>query len=173
MPEDPQPAVVSHDREVLVYATSESAKTNKAKALCVDYEPIPFPSRTADVSQKASNRRKHKNGGESKQVPIDVDDENPSAVHPPARDTGRFGRTVPQTHRTAILPATASRPNPLQRGPTAGTFYASAAENNLPQEFQDDPDTYYQYADMNGKLSPSVPYHHLTLLGFSFSFWRP
>ncbi|KAF7967027.1 hypothetical protein HWV62_36037 [Athelia sp. TMB] len=59
VPRDPQPAVVSHDGEVLVYTTEEHYKTDAARDCCVEYQPVPFPpkkkvakgKRTASVSR--------------------------------------------------------------------------------------------------------------------------
>ncbi|KAF7966238.1 hypothetical protein HWV62_39451 [Athelia sp. TMB] len=43
VPRDPQPAVVSHEGEVLVYATPEHYRTDVARDACVEYDVIPFP----------------------------------------------------------------------------------------------------------------------------------
>lgn len=43
MSHDPQPAVVTQDGKVLVYATDKHRQSDAAKHLCIQYEPVPLP----------------------------------------------------------------------------------------------------------------------------------
>lgn len=138
LPAYPQPAIVSHDGEVLVYAMLQFAKSDQALSLCVKYQPVPFHSTTGDGPHKANPKRKHRNVGAGlKQQPIDLeaDDPNTLPTSPRAQDTVRGRGTVPPTYKAAL-----PRQTPVPRAPAVDTTCHTAQEDDLPQHSQAEDD---------------------------------
>lgn len=134
---------MSHDGEVLVYATSASAKANEAQDLCVAYVPLPFPSKNADACQKASNRRKRPTAGAgSKQVPIEVDFDGLIAF--------------PPSQRQVIPPTTSSRSTLPHRPSTVDIARRSVQDDDVMRDFPEVSDDTYTNADRPGEQS--LPY---------------
>lgn len=163
LPSEPQPAVVSHDGEVLVYATSESVKTKEAQLLCVSYEPVPFPSKTGDGAQKLPNKRKHNVvGAGSQQAPIHVDvaDRTSLSPTPPALHADRDLHIVAPPSRQPLPPAAPSKPTPIPRASTVNRSRRRPKEDDIPQEFSTTAhDDYFIQDGTPFRSCPALPSH--------------
>lgn len=101
IPQDPQPAVVSHDRQVLVFATDEHPQSDTAKRLCVPYDPIPLPD---EKVPKVPKKRRGPTSGWDVSAPIEIDSGS-EASHPPNL----------VRRRDIAAPSDSSRPGPSKR----------------------------------------------------------